>query len=107
MAKLTAANYSLTSQGIFTNDPLVFAALMFLSSVVLLAKHSPTSLPRLTQMKFRLRSILLLTTMCAIAAAAGPLGLLAMITFLLGLLLYISVMALRTPLADSTDRLRP
>ena len=107
VAQLTAPNYSLTSQGIFSNDPLAMAALMFLSSVVLLAKRSSTSLPRLTQMKFRIRSILLLTTMCAIAAAAGPLGLVAMIAFLFGLLLYISVLALRTPLAGSSDNAHP
>lgn len=107
LAQLTAPNYSLTSQGIFTNDPLFLAALIFLSSVVLLAKRSPTSLPRLAQMKFRLRSILLLTTMCAIAAAAGPLGLVAMIAFLFGLLLYITVLALRAPLAGSADSAHP
>jgi hypothetical protein len=107
VAQLTAPNYSLTSQGIFSNDPLVMAALMFLSSVVLLAKRSPTSPQPLRQMKFRLRSILLVTTMCAIAAAAGPLGLVAMIAFLFGLLLYISVLALKTPLAGSADSAHP
>ena len=107
VAQLTAPNYSLTSQGIFSNDPLVMAALMFLSSVVLLAKRSPTSPQPLRQMKFRLRSILLVTTMCAIAAASGPLGLVAMIAFLFGLLLYISVLALKTPLAGSADSAHP
>jgi len=107
VAQLTAPNYSLTSQGIFSNDPLVMAALMFLSSVVLVAKRSPTSLQGLKQMKFRLTSILLVTTMCAIAAASGPLGLVAMIAFLFGLLLYISVLALKTPLAGSADSAHP
>jgi hypothetical protein len=104
VAQLTAPNYSLTSQGIFTNDPLFFAALMFLSSVVLLAKRSPTSLPRLTQMKFRLRSILLVTTMCAIAAASGPIGLVAIVSFLFGVPLYFAVLALKALPASSFDR---
>jgi hypothetical protein len=107
VAQLTAPNYSLTSQGIFSNDPLFPAALMFLSSVVLLAVRSPTSLQRLKQMKFRLRSILLVTTMCAIAAASGPIGLVAMVAFLLGLPLYFGVLALKAPLASFADSSNP
>lgn len=107
VALLTAPNYSLTSQGIFSNDPLVLAALMFLSSVVLLAKRSPTSLQGFKRMKFRLRTMLLLTTLCAIAAAAGPLGWVAIGAVACGAPLYLLVLALRAPWASSTDSSRP
>jgi hypothetical protein len=107
VAQLTAPNYSLTSQGIFSNDPLVVAALMFLCSVVLLAKRSTTSLQRLKRMKFRLRTMLLLTTLCAIAAAAGPLGWVAIGAVACGAPLYLFVLTLRAPWASRTDISRP
>lgn len=107
VAQLTAPNYSLTSQGIFSNDPLILAAVMFLSSVALLANRSPTSLRGLKQIKFRVRTILLFTTLCAIAAAAGPIGWVAIAAVVCGAPLYLLTLALRASWSTSTDSSRP
>jgi hypothetical protein len=73
MAWLTNPYYSVTSQGIFSNDNLFFAALMLLVSAALLGL-SFASRPSAWQLRFGLFDLLVAVTFTAMLLAIGPFG---------------------------------
>jgi hypothetical protein len=73
IAWLTDPYYSVTSQGIFSNDNLFFAALMLLASAAMLGS-SFASRPSAWQLRFGLFDLFLALTFAAMLLAIGPFG---------------------------------
>jgi hypothetical protein len=82
-----APNYTLTVQGVFSNDPLFFAAVMYLSSLVCLAlRLAPRldDLDRSLRLRFRIRTLLIATGVIAAFLAMGTFGYFALLVLTIG-----------------------
>jgi hypothetical protein len=86
-ARLFRPGHPLTLQGIFSNDPLFFVLLMYLMSLAWLAFQVSTEMRargRTWRIRFRLRSLLVLTAAIALLLAMGPFGYMSLCAFALG-----------------------
>jgi hypothetical protein len=85
MAQVVNPHYSLTWQGIFSNDPLFFAVVMLAVSVVLLAGTLAARTSNDTlRPQFGVRHALIAITLIAAPLAAGPFGYLTLAVAVLG-----------------------
>ena len=92
-AWLVSPWYTVTVRGVFSNDRLFFALLMYLASIFLLALRMPMPQARA---RFHLRTLLFSTSMFAVLMALGPVGYVAIGAFLVGASLLAGVLALRS-----------
>jgi hypothetical protein len=79
--------YTLTPRGIFSHDRLIFAALKFLGSLVILAIRMTPLMTRAERPRgpqFSLRTLLAVMGLTAVLLAIGPLGYLAICVFAVG-----------------------
>ena len=85
-AWLVSPIYSLTVRGVFSNDNLFYALMMYMVSLGMLAYYVPRSdlSPR-----FSLRGLLAITTAFAVLLALGPLGYIAMAYFVFGVVAFL------------------
>jgi hypothetical protein len=77
MAWLVNPFYSITWNGVFSNDNLFFAAVMLVLSAALLGISSQKRAarpPLMSEFRFRLFDLLVIVTIAAILLAAGPFG---------------------------------
>ena len=92
MAWLVNPGYSISRQGVFSNDSLFWALVMLIFSIYLLAVttalHSPHMALKLPSFQFRLRQLLLAVTVAAVLLAAGPFGWFVSITAIAGTLVF-------------------
>jgi hypothetical protein len=82
-----APHYTLTLNGIFSNDKLFFAAMMYLGSLAILAvKLAPLARPGKStrSLQFSLRTLLAVMALLAVLLAMGPFGYLAICVFAVG-----------------------
>lgn len=79
--------YSITVQGILSNDPLFFAAIMFVISLIVLAMRvAPIAARsgRPQSLRFGMGTLLSIMAAVAVLSAMGPLGYFAMCVFAVG-----------------------
>jgi hypothetical protein len=77
MAWLVNPVFSITFNGVFSNDNLFFAALMLAASAALLgisSQQRSAKTPLVSEFRFRLFDLLVIITAAAILLAAGPFG---------------------------------
>jgi hypothetical protein len=94
MALLVNPAYPITWHGVFSNDNLVFGALMVVFSIYMLAvtfAMRTRHIQPLPTIRFRLRDLLVLITVSAAVLAVGPLGYLTFAVFLIGTVLFAAV----------------
>ncbi len=94
--------YSITLLGIFSNDILFFALLMYLASIFLLALRTPKYH---MSMRFSLRTLLAITTALAVLMAMGPFGYVMISVFAIGGLLFAVLLLLAASVDQSVARL--
>lgn len=91
-ASLVSPLHTLSPAGIFSNDPLFFAALMYVTSVVCLALRCgpqlERTLPLWQKFRFRLRTLLVLIAATAVLLAMGPFGCVALVVLAIGSVLF-------------------
>jgi hypothetical protein len=96
--------YSLTFRGVFSNDPLFSALMMYLASVSLLAMRTPIDH---ASIRFNLRALMAIIAAIAVLMAMGPLDYVAILVFGFGGVLFISILQLRiTNARDSRTNLK-
>lgn len=91
-ATVVAPNYNLTVQGIFSNDPMFWAVIMYVGSIIGLAINWPDRRPN---MQFTLGHLLLVFTAAAVLLAMGPFGYFAFCVFAVGGVLLWVLLCLR------------
>ena len=81
--------YSITLQGVFSNDSLAFALMMYLASITVLAVRTPSN-----HAKFRLtlRTLLAVTAIVALLMATKPVGYIAIPVLGIGAILFLSIL---------------
>ena len=97
-ARLLNPAYTVTLQGVFSNDSLVFAALMYVASIVLFARRWPRDQ---TTIRFSLRTLLAMTSVVAFLIAMKPVGYVAIAVFAVGAMLFVGLQSRQTNLRDS------
>jgi hypothetical protein len=85
-AWLVSPLYTLTPQGIFSNDPLVYALLMYVASLVVLVWRRPISAS--AKFQFRLQTLLAITGGVAVLLAMGEFGYVALAVFTVGAIFF-------------------
>ncbi len=89
-AIIVSPYYTLSVSGIFSNDRLFFAFLMYMSSIIAAAFRMPRDDAR-PEFRFGLRTVLVAMAILAISMAAGSFGYVALMISLPGLLAYLVV----------------
>ncbi|MCO6044456.1 hypothetical protein NG895_11125 [Aeoliella sp. ICT_H6.2] len=97
-ATVVSPNYNLTVEGIFSNDPMFLAVIMYVLSLFALAIHWPDGLPTF---HFKLGHLLLIFTGVAVLLAAGPFGYFAICVFAAGGVLFWLLLAFRQPQVEN------
>lgn len=90
-ATVVSPSYDLTIQGIFSNDPMFLAVMLYLGSLIALATTWPTR----ARPQFRLRQLLVAFTAAALLLAMGPLGYFALCVFAGGGLMLMGMLGMR------------
>jgi hypothetical protein len=110
MAWLVSPGYSISWQGVFSNDNLALAAVMIVVSVYLLAVTLPapsnSGIP-FPRFRFRLWHILLMMAVAAVLLAAGPFGFVVVCVAVVGAILFAIVYYSHRSRLESTTASRP
>ncbi len=92
-ATVISPGYDLTIQGIFSNDPMFLAVILYVGSLIALAATWPATH---TRPQFRLRQLLVAFTAAALLLAMGPLGYFALCVFAGGGVMLMGMLRMRT-----------
>ncbi len=87
VAWLTAPNYTITVQGILSNDSLFYAAVMYVVSLACLGHRLAAELLHLDcplRFRFSLRSLLVVTAIVAVLLGMGPFGYFSLCLLVIG-----------------------
>ena len=99
-AWLVTPHYTITIQGVLSNAPLFFAAIMYFTSLVCLAHHVAAELAHLDQplrFRFGLRTLFILTAIVAILLAMGPFGYFTLSVSVAGSIIFLASLLPRIP----------
>ena len=97
-ARLVNPSYTVTLQGVLSNDSLVFAAMMYVASIVILAKRWPRDQ---TTIRFSLRTLLAMTAVAAFSFSIKPVGYVAIAVFAVGAMLFLGLQSKPANLRNS------